>query len=154
MINIKNIFIVAMVFVLAIFLIWKFYPTSLTPFLSNKKDTPIIKKNQSQLSISTNLSSWVWDSPDKFTKDELIKMFQIAKDERITTLYLRMDDYADIYGMKDGINKKNRIQKLNEAARQFILLASEYNIEVQALGGYTNWAEIKNLSYPNLFFEK
>jgi hypothetical protein len=49
-----------------------------------------------------NLSAWLWDAPDTFTKAQLDKMFTIAKTEKITMIYVRMDDYIDIYSIKDA----------------------------------------------------
>lgn len=103
--------------------------------------------------IAENISAWLWDSPDTFTRDELVKMFQIAQSSKITTIYLRMDDYAYIYGMKSGEEKTAKIKKLNDAARQFILLAGTYRIKVQALGGDTGWADPTERMYPNHFFD-
>ena len=49
-----------------------------------------------------NLSAWLWDAPDTFTKAQLDKMFTIAKAEKITMIYVRMDDYIDLYSIKDA----------------------------------------------------
>lgn len=120
-------------------------PATTTP--STKPIKPIAKPV-----TSTVFSAWLWDSPDSFTREELVKMFEIAESEKITTIYLRMDDYADIYEIKDNNEKLRRLQVLNSAAENFIILALKYGIKVQALGGNTTWAEPANLSYPNLFF--
>lgn len=145
-------------------LFWKTRSPVPSPPLSNKqstsagtgKDEPKITPPSAQKALNTsaaNLSAWVWDSPDIFTKDDLVKMFQLAQNEKITMIYLRMDDYAYIYGMKNNGKKTTRIKKLNNATRQFITLAREYGIKVQALGGDTGWADTSERSYPNHFFD-
>ena len=102
---------------------------------------------------SAIFSAWLWDSPDSFSKEDLVKIFEISKKENISTIYLRMDDYADIYEMKNSTEKVRRIEALDTAAENFIVLASKYGIKVEALGGNTTWAEPENLFYPNLFFD-
>jgi hypothetical protein len=122
-------------------------------FLYSGKNRDGIQNTISSHFSSKSLSAWLWESPDTFSEERLRKMFQIAEGEGITTIFLRMDDYADIYEMKDGSEKTNKIENLDGAARKFITLAKDYNIDVQALGGNTNWAEPDQLFYPDLFFE-
>ncbi len=101
---------------------------------------------------ANNISAWLWDGPDTFTTDQLTKMFGIAKNERITRIYLRVDDYVDIYDMKEGPTKEAKIKSMDDSIKRFILLAKDYGITVEALGGNTDWAEADQRIYPHTLF--
>lgn len=154
--NTKYTLLIVIILLLTVTAYWELYTYPIAK--THTAEMPIVEiETQTETQIKTaqlpNFSAWLWDSPDIFTKDDLIKMFQLAQSEKITMIYLRMDDYADIYKIKDGNKKITRIKKLNDAAQQFIALAREYNIKVQALGGNTGWADPSERSYPDLFFD-
>lgn len=107
----------------------------------------------SRKSSLQNFSAWLWDAPNVFTEDELRKMFQIAKEEQIKTVYVRVDDYIDLYGATEGPEKALAIKHLDQANEKFINLAKEYDIAVEALGGDTTWAEPEERIYPELLFD-
>lgn len=100
-----------------------------------------------------NLSAWLWESPDTFTKAQLDKMFTIAKAEKITMIYIRMDDYIDLYSIKDANVKAQKIATMDAAAKQFITTAATYGIKVQALGGDTGWSELAQRDYAYKVFD-
>ena len=121
----------------------------------NNTETNLTKKipQKTVVPIAKNLSTWLWESPDTFTEAQLNKMFAIAETEKITTIYVRMDDYVDLYSIKDSKIKKQKINALDSAAKQFITTATMYNINVQALGGDTDWSEPEQRDYAISVFD-
>ncbi|MBP7831525.1 MAG: hypothetical protein KA028_00715 [Candidatus Pacebacteria bacterium] len=100
-----------------------------------------------------NMSAWLWEAPDSFTKAQLDKMFAIAKAEKITMIYVRMDDYIDLYSIKDTKIRTQKVGAFDAAAKQFITTAAAYGIKVQALGGDTGWSELAQREYAYKVFD-
>ena len=141
-----------MILTIIAILVWRFN-LFMTLFPStNQQNMSEVKVNSEPIEVgASDFSAWLWDSPDTFSKDQLNKMFQVTQKEKITMIYLRMDDYAYIYGMRDTDSRLSRLTKLNDAAKKFISTAHEYNINVQALGGDSGWADPNERSYPDFF---
>jgi len=78
---------------------------------------------------------------------------QFCKDEKINTLYVRIDDYVDIAEIKEKNLKKGKKNQYDNAVRRFLGVASKYGIKIHALAGHPSWANPRLSYIPNLLVD-
>lgn len=92
--------------------------------------------------------SWLWTPTMYLTNDYVSEIVLGAKEKGINTIYLSIDSYLDIFVMEESQTKINRELDFKNKIENFIKIANENDIEVDALAGWKNWAEEGNLYKP------
>lgn len=85
--------------------------------------------------------SWVWVSPRTMSVAYRERVIQAAVENDINVLYLTIDDYLDVYTMKDGAAKNTARTAYGNAIETFIRAAQEKGIAVDAEAGWKDWGE-------------
>lgn len=93
---------------------------------------------------SKEFGSWVWVSPTKMSLAQMKNIVISAYDNGINALYITIDDYLDVNNLPDGINKETKKKEYSAALENFVRLANEKGIAVDAEAGDRNWAEPSN----------
>jgi hypothetical protein len=120
----------------------------LTTIKSKKENTESISNKK-----GLTYSAWLWTSPDSMTKNEVEKMLEHASNYNIKVVYVRLDDYTDIYMIKNVAERNRRVSEFDESVKNFIDIANKFGIVVEALGGNVNWAEESETIYPQTLFK-
>lgn len=97
--------------------------------------------NPPQNGITKESGVWVWDSPIKMSATTEQSFINFASTNKLTVLYVTVDDYLDIYNLPDGADKETKKKAYGDALENFIKLANAKNIQVDALAGWRDWAE-------------
>lgn len=92
--------------------------------------------------------SWLWTPTMYLTNDYVSEIVLGAKEKGINTIYLSIDSYLDIFVIEESQTKINRELDFKNKIENFIKIANENDIEVDALAGWKNWAEEGNLYKP------
>ncbi len=106
-----------------------------------EKSEKIVINSKPDIVYTGKTSSWLWKSAQSFSAKDMNNVLDFAKSMNIQTIYLRIDDYIDIYEMKDQTKKNIKLKDFNEANKKFIKQANKRNIKIHALGGDVTWAE-------------
>ncbi len=85
--------------------------------------------------------TWVWTPIPEMTSEYMARIVGEAKNRGVNTIYLSIDSYLDIFVMQDGVQKEKAEQQFVEKLADFIWLAHQNNIAVDAEAGWRNWAE-------------
>jgi hypothetical protein len=103
--------------------------SSLTPFgvLSNKE-----------------IGTWVWDPVDKMSTSTMAQLVNDAQTNNFNTIYLSIDPYLNIRVMPAGAARQRAENNFEAAAYNFISLAHQKNIAVDAEAGEVDWGEPQN----------
>ncbi len=88
--------------------------------------------------------TWLWTPPLDQTENYRSEIIAKAKAGGIKNIYLSIDSYLDIFVLPDGEEKDIATREFDKAVEDFITLAHRNNINVDAEGGWRNWAEIGN----------
>lgn len=87
---------------------------------------------------------WVWDSPRKMTETQAGKVIEISKKNGFNVIYLTIDDYLPIIGLRDGSERSERKATYMRNLATFIAAANRAGIEVDVVGGDKDWARTEN----------
>ncbi len=90
-------------------------------------------------------STWLWHSPLKLTEQKMQEYLDFLKQEEISTVYIDITDYIDIYENGDT----GQITQFTNKLAQFTQLADKDNIKVEALVGGNIWARPPYDYVPN-----
>lgn len=112
--------------------------------ISRKKEIEPDYKIQSEEKHGT----WLWTPINLITKDYKNEIIKNAKSNNINTIYLSIDSYLDIYSEKESIEKSQKLEEFDNIISDFIKTANIFNIEVEALSGWKNWAEPEHTYKP------
>lgn len=104
--------------------------------------TPTVGSQPPQLSRS----AWLWATPLQLSDIRLQQLLDFAQEEKIGTLYIRMDDFIDIWELPDPGDKVAKLEEYNQAVEKVLTAAKSQGIEVEALVGHPGWADL-NLNY-------
>lgn len=88
--------------------------------------------------------SWLWTPILQITPDYTNMIIQESKRKGVKNIYLSIDSYLDIYVLPDGKEKDLLLNKFDSIIREFIGIASNNGITVDAEAGWRNWAETGN----------
>lgn len=89
---------------------------------------------------------WEWRVPTDF---DIKKSLNLLKADGITTVYLNIGEYIDIYELKE----KEKIDIFNNAVKNYIEFANRYGIKVHALAGGPLWSKSSHDYLPNLIID-
>lgn len=115
---------------------------SFVSFLANVFST--LEKPNVQKSDGSENGTWLWTPILEITPEYRDSIISEAKKNGITSIYLSIDSYLDIYSMETGPEKDNLKNDFDEALATFVTKAHENEISVDAEGGWRNWAETGN----------
>lgn len=93
---------------------------------------------------SNEIGSWLWTPIMLMTTDYMKSIISGAKSRDINAIYLSLDSYLDIFIMPEGPKKEEMKKRFSEKILNFIKIANENGIEVDAEAGWKNWAEEGN----------
>ncbi len=93
--------------------------------------------NFKQLKGDIELGTWLWESIESLSTEQIDDIFRFSSKNNINIIYLRIDDYIDIYESKD----KFKLEKFNKNNKRFIEEASKFDVKVQALAGDKTWSQ-------------
>ena len=85
--------------------------------------------------------TWLWTPTLVITPEYTQTILNEAERENINTIYLSVDSYLDIFAMPDGVAKERKKGEFEKVLNNFIVEANKRGIEVDAEGGWRNWAE-------------
>lgn len=91
--------------------------------------------------VEQEYGSWVWVSPRTMTPSYRDWVIRSAVENNINVLYLTIDDYLDVYTMKDGVAKDAARIAYGNSIETFIRAANEKGIAVDAEAGWKDWGE-------------
>lgn len=79
---------------------------------------------------------WDWRSLER---TDVNGFLEALRARGITTVYLNVGDYVDLYEMADSEEKQRKIEDFNAKVKNYLVLAKEEELAVHALAGGTNW---------------
>jgi hypothetical protein len=88
--------------------------------------------------------TWLWTPTLDLTPSYRDSIIAGAKNDGITTIYLSLDSYLDIYVMPEGPKKEKQKKAFDDILENFIIAAHKANMTVDAEAGWRNWAEPGN----------
>jgi hypothetical protein len=97
------------------------------------------------------IETWLWDSPTHISASDLNVLISNAKANHVTTIYITIDEYIDIYELPDPAVKQTRMAQFNESLKNFIQVAQSNGISVQGLAGAPTWANSTYSYIPPIF---
>lgn len=97
------------------------------------------------------ISSWLWDSPTKFSTESATFLIQNARQHDVSTIYISLDEYLAITEISDPNIKATRLNQFNNSLTNFITIANINNITVQGLTGNPKWIDSMYSYIPPLF---
>lgn len=68
-----------------------------------------------------------------------VEFFEALKVRGVTTVYMNIGDYVDLYEVTDIEEKRKNIEDFNMKVRRYLTLAKEKGLAVHALAGGANW---------------
>lgn len=92
---------------------------------------------------------WVWTSLSNMSTAQMQQIINEAATNNFTAIYITIDDYLTIAALPDGTEKQQKLQDYNNAIGQFLSLAAQKNIAVDAEAGWRDWAELQNTGEAN-----
>ncbi|TSC70422.1 MAG: hypothetical protein CEO12_356 [Parcubacteria group bacterium Gr01-1014_46] len=111
---------------------------------------------RSDMVASDNLlenGTWLWTPTLNITPQYRDLIILGARENSISTIYLSLDSYLDIFVMPSGEEKEMAKEKFNSIVRDFIRVANENKIAVDAEAGWQNWAQAGNSYKANVILD-
>lgn len=88
--------------------------------------------------------TWLWTPVLQMDEDYMRSIISEAKSEGVNVIYQSVDSYLDIFVMPEGPEKQEFHKKFSDMLNQFIALANENGLEVDAEAGWRNWVQEKH----------
>lgn len=88
--------------------------------------------------------SWLWTPILQITPAYRDRIITDSKKNGIKNLYLSIDSYLDIFVMPEGKDKDKLEKQFDTVLSDFVTVANENGITVDAEAGWRNWAELGN----------
>lgn len=112
------------------------YLASVANSLQTNPQTP--EASQSEKGV------WLWTPTLYLTPEYRDSVIAGAKKNGIRNIYLSIDSYLDIYVMPESPEKETLQKEFDRTLENFIAMAHENNMTVDAEAGWRNWAEPGN----------
>jgi hypothetical protein len=123
-------------------------PVGSKSFLGNQIATVVNAiKSLTKIQPSTPKESgtWIWTPVMSMTPQYMDSIISGAKANGINTIYVSVDSYLDIFTMQKGAEREKQKKAFGDKLENFITLAGELGIAVDAEAGWRNWAEGDNV---------
>ncbi len=105
----------------------------------------IINRNKPIREGEKEHGTWIWTPIPDMTNDYIDSIVKKAVDEDVNVIYMSIDSYLDILSLSTNEEtKQNYIENkkiFDSTVSYFLKKAKESNIQVDAVGGWRNWAE-------------
>lgn len=92
--------------------------------------------------------TWLWTPTKYITPEYRDTIIAGSKKNGVNVIYLAIDSYLDIFVMEEGEEKQKALDNFNSIIKDFIKVANENGIKVDAAAGWQNWAEEGHLYKP------
>ncbi len=104
------------------------------------------------VSPNKEIGAWIWDPVDQMSTSTMAQLVDAAAANHFNALYLSIDDYLSFETMAPGVERQAALQNLSTSIYNFISLAHQKNISVDAEAGETDWGEPQNYKYAEDIF--
>ena len=115
-------------------LVWDIFRSIFFP-KSTEINNELVSANQKEY------GTWVWTPTMSLTPEYMRSTLDDLKKEGVNVVYLSIDSYLDIYVLPEGPEKIEKQNIFSGILEEFIILAKERGIAVDAEAGWQNWAE-------------
>lgn len=88
--------------------------------------------------------TWIWTPTLQMTPAYMESVISEAAEHGINTIYVSIDSYLDIFTMAKGPTREAQKQKFENVLENFIKIAAQKGVAVDAEAGWSNWAEEGN----------
>ncbi len=88
--------------------------------------------------------SWIWTPIFQMTPEYIESTLEGTKGRGVDVMYVSIDSYLDIFVMPEGAEKERQKERFSKILVDFIKIANEKDIAVDAEAGWQNWAEEGN----------
>ncbi len=92
--------------------------------------------------------TWIWTPILQMNEEYMRTIIGGAKEQGVNVLYLSIDSYLDIYTLPDSLDKEKKKKQFSDVLDQFLSIAKESGIVVDAEAGWRNWAEPGHMYKP------
>lgn len=104
-------------------------------------NTPFAKQRNLVLPNNQKLSTWLWDSPDSLSQEQVTQYLDFCVQHYITTIYIETGKFVDLYELPPSNDKDLQTEQFAKKLHYFISEANRRGINVQALSGDVDWAD-------------
>jgi hypothetical protein len=92
--------------------------------------------------------TWLWTPIKYITPEYRDSIIAGSKKNGVNVIYLAIDSYLEIFTMIDGEEKDKAKIEFDNTLKDFIKVANDNGIKVDAVAGWQNWAEEGHLYKP------
>jgi hypothetical protein len=96
------------------------------------------------VSEGKEIGAWIWDPVNEMSTSTMAQLVDAASENHFNAIYLSIDAYLEIEAMPASAARSAALQNFSSAAYNFISLAHQKNISVDAEAGETDWGEPQN----------
>jgi hypothetical protein len=96
------------------------------------------------------IAVWEWRSPTEFDEQDSAQIFEYCSRKKIHAIFLRIDEYIDIYESEESVERQVRLIKFEDALRDFVSHAQRHGVKVYALGGHPLWGKSSHRYIPEI----
>ncbi len=82
---------------------------------------------------------WEWTTPTSMTSDDMATAVNSASANGFNVIYLTIDDYLSLDSLPNGTARTQAISGYSEIISQFLALAAQKGIRVDAEAGWRDW---------------
>lgn len=125
-----------------------FIPIFIATFFAAVAAVYVLRDENLDNFSSHEVGAWLWQSPAEFNTDELRTLFASAKDHNIDAIYVDIGDVMGISEIKDKTEQEQKRAEYTRHLEEFIGIATEYGVEVQALAGNPMWSNKSHQYIP------
>lgn len=96
------------------------------------------------------ISTWLWKNPYDLTDEKMSYYVNRSAEEGINTIYVDIGRYIDIVEQDNKAKVAEEVAEFDRKSVQFLRLAAEKGIKVEAMGGGADWANNDHKYLPPL----
>ncbi len=90
------------------------------------------------------IGTWIWTPVAAMSRSTMTELVDEAAANHFNTIYLSIDEYLDLEAMPAGPAQETELQNFSAAVYDFISIAHQKDIAVDAEAGETDWGEPPN----------
>jgi hypothetical protein len=97
--------------------------------------------------------AWLWTDPLRITTSYRDSIIKTAKENNIDTIYITLDSYIGLLSMTNEVEKEKQSKLFNIALEDFLQIAHNNGITVDAEVGAPDWAEDEKFERADMVLE-